>query len=62
MSFSEKIQLKDERRSLLRDPVWSHSHRYGRNRMYDPEDMDELLGLDSARNQKFQWILFLGVT
>lgn len=62
MSFLEKSDLKDERRPLLRDPVWHYNHRYGRTRVNDPEDSDEHLGLESAKNLRFQWMLFLGVT
>ncbi|ODM98561.1 hypothetical protein Ocin01_08118 [Orchesella cincta] len=60
MPFSEKSGLKDERRPLLRDPVW-YSHRYG-GRGYETEQQDELLGLDNPRSQKFHWFVFLGVT
>jgi len=61
MPFSERSELKDERRPLLRDPVWHYNHRYENGRGYDTEQGD-LLGLDNPGSQKFQWIVFLGVT
>ncbi|CAL8111539.1 unnamed protein product [Orchesella dallaii] len=61
MPFSERSGLKDERRPLLRDPVWHYNHRYN-GRGYDPEEQGDLLGLDNPRSQKFHWIVFIGVT